>query len=167
MINFSESSLSTRTLSLWDSNLWVILVNFSQSDYATDTPRQIDVDLMLILRQCMEKNIDNFPRHFDVFFRCNFGRRKIDVASTYFLRCNFDERKIDVILMYFVRRDFDEQNIDVVSMYYFQSDFDGWKINIVSVYILVQLRWKTDVTAHIFMWFWKAKNYGFFYISFR
>ena len=71
----------------------------------------------------------------------------------YFLECNFDERKIDFVLMHFVRRNFDEQNIDVVLMHLFQPNFQGRKVNIVSVYILVQRRWKTDVTWSCIIWY--------------
>ena len=169
MTNFNESYLSTHALNLWNSDFWVILVNFwsrwLRTGHTTSNRRRFNVHITSI---CWKENMDKLPRHFDVLFRCNFDGRKIDVVSTYSLRCNFDERKIDVVSMYFVRRNFDERNIDVVSMFFFffRLDFDGRKINIVSVYFGVQFKWKTDVTAHILMLFWKTKNCGRFDISF-
>ena len=97
---------------------------------------RFDVSITLIRRR---ENVDKFPHQFDILFQCNFDERKIDVVSTYFVQRNFDKR-----------------NMDVVSMYFFWLDFDGRKTNVVSVYFLVRLRWKTDATAHIFMWLWNS-----------
>ena len=53
-----------------------------------DTPRQCDVDITLIH---LKENIDQFPRYFDVLFRCNLDGQKID-----FFKCNFDWSKTQV-----------------------------------------------------------------------
>ena len=54
MTNFSESFLSTYTLCLSSSDLWV-LSTFSQGDYAMDKPRRINIDSMSILRRYKRK----------------------------------------------------------------------------------------------------------------
>ena len=54
-----------------------------------------------------KENIGEFPRNFDILFRCNFDRQKIDVVSTFFFQRTFDGEKLtsfrrtffDVILM--------------------------------------------------------------------
>ena len=65
--------------------------------------RRFDVDITSI---CQRPNLDKFPSHFHVLFRCNFADRKIHVASKYFFRCNFAGRKIHVVSTYFFRRNF-------------------------------------------------------------
>ena len=141
-------------MSLQNSGVWVILVNLEsrwlRTEHTTTNRCQFDVGITSIRRR---EDMDNFSHHFDVLFQCNFDEQKFDVVLTYFLLSNFDERKIDVVSTCFVQGNFDEQNIDVVSMYFFRLDFDGRKINVVSVYFLVQFRWKSDVTAHVLMWF--------------
>ena len=42
MTNFSESFLSTHTLSLWNSDLWAIFAIFNESDRPMDTPYYLD-----------------------------------------------------------------------------------------------------------------------------
>ena len=140
MTNFRGTFLSTHTLSLWNSDLWVILLDLQprwlRNRHITSNRRRFDIDITSMHRK---KNIDKFPPHFDVLSRCNFNGRKIDVVSPYFLRCNerkidfistyflwckFDKWKIDVFLTYFLRRNFDERNIEVVSMCLFGPDFD-------------------------------------------
>ena len=86
MTNFSDSSLSTQTLSLWNSGFWVILVTLSsrwlRTGHIALKRRQFDVDIMSIRRK---ENTDKLKRHFDVLFQCNFDGQKIDVVSTYFV----------------------------------------------------------------------------------
>ena len=62
-------------------------------------------------RYCIDtlKRNYQFPRHFDIFFWCNFDERKIDVVSTYFVWRNFNDQNIDVLSMHFFRPDFDEK----------------------------------------------------------
>ena len=109
-------------LSLLNSDLWFILVNFYWRWllHAMPNRRGFDVDITSIYKK---ENINKFPHHFDVVFRCNFDGWKIDVVSTYFLPCNFDEQKIDVFSTYFIRRNFDERYINVVSIYFFSNWF--------------------------------------------
>ena len=80
------------------------LTLFPPNGHTTSNPRRFDVDITSILRR---PNFDEFPRHFRVFFRCDFDGRKIHVASTYFFRCNFSGRKIYAVSTYF---------FDVISM---------------------------------------------------
>ena len=64
--------------------------------HTTSNPRRFDVDITLIRRR---PNLDKFPRHFHVLFRCNFARRKIHVVSTY--SCNFPGPKFHDVSTYF------------------------------------------------------------------
>ena len=41
------------------------------------------------------ENINKFPCHFDVLFRCYFDWQKIHFVSTYLVQANFEGRKID------------------------------------------------------------------------
>ena len=73
------------------------------------------------------ENIDEFKRHFDVPFQCNFDVGKIDILTMYFFRRSFDDWKIDVVWMYFTQRDFNGQKIDDVWTYFVRPNFDGKK----------------------------------------
>ena len=131
--------------------------------HTTSNRRWFDVDNTSV---CQKENIDKFPRHFDIHFYVIFMGQRLDIVLTYFLRCNFDEQKIDIVSTYFGRRNFDEQVIAVISMYYFRPEFDGRKINVVLVYLLVQFRWKTNVTWEQIFWydFERQKLWSFWYL---
>ena len=92
---------------------------------------RFDVDITSIR---WRPSFDGFPRHFHIFFRCNFADRKTHVVSTYYFRCNFDVQKILVASTYFFWCNFDGQKIHVVSTYFFRGNFDGRKIHFVCYY---------------------------------
>ena len=112
--------------------------------HTMSNPRRFVVDTSIRRRP----NLDEFPRHFFVLFRCTLAGRKIHVVSTYFFRCNFDGQKIHVVSTYFYSCNFDGWKIYVVSTYFFwcnlsgrnmqvfcsyffRRNFDGQKFNIV------------------------------------
>ena len=113
---------------------------FGQGDYATDTPRRINVDLMSILRRYVEKKTSISFHVISTYFfdAISMGEKSTsfrrtffnvtliseDFVSTYLLRCNFDERKIHFVSTHFVRRNFDERNIDVILMCFFFISMD-------------------------------------------
>ena len=111
--------------------LWCLDSFSSPYGNLTGTPRRIDVDITSIRQR---PNFDEFPRHFHLLFRCNFGDRKIPVVSTYFFRCNFNGRKVHVFSTYFFRYNFDGRKIHVISMYFFRCNFACQKIHVVSTY---------------------------------
>ena len=75
----------------------------SRNGYTRSNRRRFNVDITSIRRR---PNLDEFPRHFHVLFRCNFASLKIRVVSTYFFRCNFDGRKIHMVSTYLFRCNF-------------------------------------------------------------
>ena len=98
------------------------IINRHPNGHTTSNPRGFDVDITLIRRR---PDFDEFPRHFRVFFRCDFDGRKIHIVSTHFFRCNFDGRKIHVFSTYFYQCNFDGRNMHVVFTYFFRCNFDG------------------------------------------
>ena len=76
MTNFSESFLSTHTLSLWNSDLWAIFAIFSESDRPMDTPYYLDTS--------KKKTSINFLVISTYFFefRWEKNRRRFDVLSS-------------------------------------------------------------------------------------
>ena len=74
-----------------------------------------------MLRQYVEKNIDEFSRRFDKIFGCDFDRQKFNVVSTCFIRRNFAGREIDTISMFFLQRTFDGRKFYFISMYFFDA----------------------------------------------
>ena len=84
---------------------------------STSNLRRFDVDITSIR---WRPSFDGFPRHFHIFFRCNFADREIRVVSTYYFRFNFDGQKILVASTYFFWCNFDGQKIHVVSTYFFE-----------------------------------------------
>ena len=78
----------------------------------TPNPRRFDVNITSI---CQRPNFDEFPRHFQEHFRCNFADRKLHVVSKYFFWSNFAGRKIDFVSTYLFRRNFTGKKIHVVS----------------------------------------------------
>ena len=99
--------------------------------HTTSNRRRSDVDIMSLSQR---PNFDNFPRRFDVLFRCNFADRKIHVVSTYFFRYNFDGRKVHVVSTYFFQCNFFCRNIHGVSTYFSRRNFYGRIINFVCTY---------------------------------
>ena len=95
--------------------------------HTTSNRRRSDVDIMSLSQR---PNFDNFPRRFDVLFRCNFADRKIHVVSTYFFRYNFDGPKIHVVSTYFFWRNFYGRKIHLVSTYFFWCIFAGRNIHV-------------------------------------
>ena len=65
---------------------------------STSNLRRFDVDITSIR---WRPSFDGFPRHFHIFFRCNFADRKTHVVSTYYFRCNFDVQKSSLLLRTF------------------------------------------------------------------
>ena len=98
---------------------------------------RVETDFILIQQK---ENLNKFPCHFDVIFRCNVNGQKIEV-----------------VLAYSVWRNFDEQNIDVVLIYFFDLILMDEKSMLLWCIFLVQFRWKADVTAHILMCFERQK----------
>ena len=78
---------------------------------------RFDVDITPIR---WRPSFDGFPRHFHIFFRCNFADRKTRVVSTYYFWCNFDGQKILVASTYFFWCNFHGQKVHVVSTYFFE-----------------------------------------------
>ena len=62
--------------------------------------RRFHLDITSIHRR---PNIDEFPRHFHVLFRCILADLEIHIVSTYFFQRNFDGRKTHVVSTYFFR----------------------------------------------------------------
>ena len=77
-----------------ENNRFSLSISKLPIGHATPNPRRFDVNITSI---CQRPNFDEFPRHFQVLFRCNFADRKIDVVSTYLFRRNFTGRKIHVV----------------------------------------------------------------------
>ena len=67
-----------------------------------------------------KENIDTFPSHTDVLFRCNFdGQISTIVRRIFFDVISMSEKSTSFF------GNFDEQNIYVVSMYFSRPDFNG------------------------------------------
>ena len=72
--------------------------------HSTLNQPRFDVDIMSIRQR---SNLDKFPRHFLILFRCNFADQKVHVISRYFFQPNFASRKIDIVSTYLLRCNFD------------------------------------------------------------
>ena len=72
--------------------------------HSTLNRSRFDVDIMSIRQR---SNLDKFPRHFLILFRCNFADQKVHVVSRYFFQPNFASRKIDIVSTYLLRCNFD------------------------------------------------------------
>ena len=90
-----------------------------------------------LYKKCFLTLSTAFPRHFRVFFRCNFADREIRVDLTYFFQRNFDGRKIHVFSTYFSECNFDGRKIHVVSMYFSQCNLSGRDIHGVFTYFFL------------------------------
>ena len=80
-ILFNKQNQTGEGLTTWTSNQMLSRLLITP----TGTTPLIEVDSMSILRWYIEKkNVDKFPRPFDIFFRCHFGGKNIHFVSTYF-----------------------------------------------------------------------------------
>ena len=104
----------------------LLLTNSSNISYASNylpnglttlNPCRFDVVITSIRRR---PNFGEFPRHFRVLFRCNFGGRKIHVVSTYF----FDVISIVEKSTWFPRTLFDVTSLVEKSMWFPRTFLD-------------------------------------------
>ena len=110
--------------------------------------RRFDIDITSIRQK---ENINEFPRYFDVFSWYNFDGQKMtlfrrtlfDVISMSKRSTSFRRALFEVILISQISASF-RCSIDLISM--------DKKISVVSVYILMEFRWKTDVTWTDLFW---------------
>ena len=145
------SKLSSLFLLLmrWTLSLWCFVCMSDwriPNEHSTSIQRRFDVDIITSIRRIT--NLEKFPLHFHVLFRCNFAGRIIHVVSTYFLGvtslvekpmllprtfslCNFNGQKIHVVSKYFFRCNFCSRNIHGVSTYFFRRNFDGQNFDVI------------------------------------